>query len=53
MKAEEFFEIRKNLRNFRDFKKYNYFRGTLFSILSQKRVENVKMRYHVYVSKLS
>ena len=53
MKAEEFFEIRKNLRNFRDFKKYNYFRGTLFSILSQKRVENVKRRYHVYVSKLS
>ncbi len=52
MKLEEFVEIRRNLRNFSDFKKYNYPRGLLFSILSQKRVDFVKRTYQNLLSRL-
>ncbi|WP_456478813.1 TPD domain-containing protein [Geoglobus ahangari] len=52
MRSEEFFKIRRDLKRFSDFKNYPYPRGTLFSILLQKRIDNVKRRYHVYTAKL-
>ncbi len=52
MKAEEFFRIRKELKGFSDFKRFKKPRGMLFSILIQKRIENVKRRYHLYASRL-
>ncbi len=52
MRSEEFFRIRRELKRFSDFSKYPYPRGTLFSILLQKRIDNVKRRYHVYTAKL-
>jgi len=45
MKLEEFVEIRRNLRSFSDFKRYSYPRGSLFGILSQKKVDFVKRTY--------
>ncbi len=53
MKAEEFFELRRSLKSFRDLSNPEYERGTLFSILLQKRIDNVKKRYHNYASRLS
>lgn len=52
MRSEEFFKIRRELKRFSDFNRYHYPRGTLFSILLQKRIDNVKRRYHVYTAKL-
>ncbi|WP_456368446.1 TPD domain-containing protein [Geoglobus sp.] len=52
MKSDEFFKIRRDLKRFSDFRKYPYPRGTLFSILLQKRIDNVKRRYHIYTAKL-
>ena len=52
MKAEEFFQIRRSLKSLRDITSSNYERGTLFSILLQKRIDNVKRRYHTYTSRL-
>ena len=52
MKAEEFFELRRSLKSFRDLSNPEYERGTLFSILLQKRIDNVKKRYHSYASRL-
>uniref|UniRef100_A0A7C3YED4 Uncharacterized protein n=1 Tax=Geoglobus ahangari TaxID=113653 RepID=A0A7C3YED4_9EURY len=52
MKLEEFVKIRRNLRSFGDFKKYKHPRGTLFGILSQKKVDFVKRTYHNLLSRL-
>jgi len=52
MKTEEFFLIRKSLKSLRDISNPKYKRGTLFSILLQKRIDNVKRRYHIYISRL-
>ena len=52
MRLEEFLEIRRNLRRFSDFGRYNYPRGSLFGILSQKRVDFVKRNYHRFSSRL-
>ncbi|MBE8540275.1 TPD domain-containing protein [Geoglobus acetivorans] len=54
MKIEEYFMLKKDLKGFRDFSKYEqtYPRGTLFGILLQKRIDNVKRRYGDYTSRL-
>ncbi len=52
MKIEEFFQVRNGLKSLRDISNPNYERGMLFSILLQKRIDNVKRRYHLYASRL-
>lgn len=52
MNIEEYRNIKKSLRNFGDFKKYSYPRGTLYGILLQKKVDWVKRNYWKYAERL-
>jgi hypothetical protein len=45
MDTSEFQTLRRNLRNLSDIKKFPYPRGTLFTILSQKKVDSVIRKY--------
>jgi len=45
MDISEFQTLRRNLRNLSDLGKFPYHRGTLFTILSQKKVDSVKRKY--------
>ncbi len=53
--VEEFYKIRRGLKSIKDFARYTYYtypRGMLFSILIQKKINWVKIRYHEYVARL-
>ncbi|AGK60698.1 hypothetical protein Asulf_00680 [Archaeoglobus sulfaticallidus PM70-1] len=48
---EEYLKLRKNLRNLSDLRNERYYRGMLFSILSQKKVDEVKVNYGKMISR--
>ncbi|MDK2875950.1 MAG: hypothetical protein PWQ22_360 [Archaeoglobaceae archaeon] len=48
LSIEEYLELRKNLNKVSDFDRFNLPRGILHAILMQKKVENVKRKYHLF-----
>ncbi|MEM4472471.1 MAG: TPD domain-containing protein [Archaeoglobaceae archaeon] len=48
---QDYLEIRKKINKIADLNKFNLPRGVLHSILLQKKVENVKKKYHLFVEK--
>ncbi len=49
---DEYLRIRKKLRTIRDLRKFSYPRGMLHCILQQKKVDNVKRKYHIFVDRI-
>jgi hypothetical protein len=48
---DEFVQIRRELKTLRDINRLPYPRGVLHCILQQKKVENVKRKYHIFAEK--
>jgi hypothetical protein len=49
---DEYLMLRRELKNLRDIRKFRYPRGMLYTILHQKKVENVKRKYHVFAERV-
>lgn len=48
LQIEEYLDLRRNLNRVSDFDKFKIPRGVMHAILMQKKVENVKRKYHLF-----